>query len=100
MAAAATSKWQQADALKLPFEDASFDVVFCQFGAMFFPDRAAGYAEAGRVLRTGGCFVCTVWDRIEDNAFAAKSPAPSRIPFRKTLHGFWPARRMAIKTWR
>lgn len=63
-------EWQQADALKLPFEVASFDVVFCQFGAMFFPDRTAGYAEARRVLRPGGRFVFTVWDRIEDNAFA------------------------------
>jgi len=63
-------EWQQADALKLPFEDASFDVVFCQFGAMFFPDRTAGYAEARRVLKPGGRFVFTVWDRIEDNVFA------------------------------
>lgn len=63
-------EWQQADALKLPFEDASFDVVCCQFGAMFFPDRTAGYAEARRVLRPGGRFVFSVWDRIEENAFA------------------------------
>lgn len=35
-------EWQQADALKLPFEDASVDVVLCQFGVMFFPDRTAG----------------------------------------------------------
>ncbi len=62
--------WQQADALDLPFADASFDVVCCQFGAMFFPDRVAGYAEARRVLRPGGRFVFNVWDRIEDNAFA------------------------------
>jgi SAM-dependent methyltransferase len=60
----------RADALNLPFEDASFDVVFCQFGAMFFPDRVAGYAEARRVLRPGGRFVFSVWDRIEQNAFA------------------------------
>jgi len=63
-------EWRQADALKLPFEDASFDVVCCQFGAMFFPDRTAGYAEARRVLRPGGRFVFNVWDRIEENAFA------------------------------
>ncbi len=63
-------EWQQADALELPFEDASFDVVCCQFGAMFFPDRTAGYAEARRVLRPGGRFVFSVWDRIEENAFA------------------------------
>ena len=63
-------EWRQADALGLPFDDASFDVVCCQFGAMFFPDRVAGYAEARRVLRPGGRFVFNVWDRIEENAFA------------------------------
>jgi ubiquinone/menaquinone biosynthesis C-methylase UbiE len=62
--------WRQADALALPFEDAAFDVVCCQFGAMFFPDRVAGYAEARRVLKAGGRFVFSVWDRIEENAFA------------------------------
>ncbi len=62
--------WRQADALDLPFEDAMFDAVCCQFGAMFFPSRAAGYAEARRVLRPGGRFVFSVWDRIEENAFA------------------------------
>ena len=62
--------WQQADALALPFADAAFDVVCCQFGAMFFPNRVAGYAEARRVLRPGGRFVFSVWDRIEENAFA------------------------------
>jgi ubiquinone/menaquinone biosynthesis C-methylase UbiE len=63
-------EWRQADALALPYEDASFDVVCCQFGAMFFPNRIAGYAEAHRVLRPGGRFVFSVWDRIEENAFA------------------------------
>jgi len=63
-------EWRQADALDLPFDDASFDVVCCQFGAMFFPDRVAGYVEARRVLKPGGRFVFSVWDRIEENAFA------------------------------
>ena len=63
-------EWRQADALDLPFGDASFDVVCCQFGAMFFPDRSAGYAEARRVLKPGGRFVFSVWGRIEENAFA------------------------------
>lgn len=62
--------WRQADALALPFGDASFDVVVCQFGAMFFPDRHAGYREARRVLRPGGMFLFNVWDQIEDNEFA------------------------------
>lgn len=63
--------WRQADALALPFADASFDLVLCQFGAMFFPDRVAGYREAKRVLRPGGHFLFNVWDRIEENVFAA-----------------------------
>ncbi len=62
--------WQQADALALPFEDATFDLVCCQFGAMFFPDRTAGYREARRVLKPGGHFLFNVWDRIEENVFA------------------------------
>ncbi len=62
--------WRQADATALPFDDAAFDVVCCQFGAMFFPDRIKGYAEAKRVLRPDGAFVFNVWDRIEDNVFA------------------------------
>ena len=62
--------WQQADALKLPFEDQSFDAACCQFGVMFFPDRIAGYREARRVLKPGGCFFFNVWDGIEHNDFA------------------------------
>jgi len=56
-----------ADALALPFGDASFDVVVCQFGAMFFPDKVAGYREARRVLAPGGRFVLSVWDSLEHN---------------------------------
>ncbi|MCW5691425.1 MAG: class I SAM-dependent methyltransferase [Pseudolabrys sp.] len=62
--------WRQADALALPFDDRSFDVVVCQFGAMFFPDKVKGYREARRVLRPGGVYLFNVWDRIEENAFA------------------------------
>jgi SAM-dependent methyltransferase len=62
--------WRQADALALPFEDATFDVVCCQFGAMFFPDRSVAYREAKRVLKPGGHLLFNVWDRIEENVFA------------------------------
>ena len=62
--------WQQADALNLPFEADEFDVVCCQFGVMFFPDRTEGFREARRVLKSGGRFVFNVWDRIEENEFA------------------------------
>jgi ubiquinone/menaquinone biosynthesis C-methylase UbiE len=62
--------WRKADAQALPFEDAAFDLVCCQFGVMFFPDRPSAYREAKRVLRHGGCFLFNVWDRIEENVFA------------------------------
>jgi len=63
-------KWQQADAQTLPFESAVFDLVFCQFGAMFFGDRLSAYREAKRVLKPGGHYLFNVWDRIEENHFA------------------------------
>jgi SAM-dependent methyltransferase len=62
--------WRQADALKLPFGDGSFDVAACQFGVMFFPDRVQGFREARRVLRPGGHFLFSVWGPIADNEFA------------------------------
>jgi ubiquinone/menaquinone biosynthesis C-methylase UbiE len=62
-------RWQQADAMQLPFEDGTFDAVVCQFGVMFFPDRPKAYAEARRVLRPGGVFLFNTWDRIEENEF-------------------------------
>lgn len=63
-------EWRQADAMHLPFEDSTFDAVVCQFGAMFFPDKARAFAEAHRVLARGGVFIFSVWGRIEDNEFA------------------------------
>lgn len=62
--------WRQADAMQLPFQDEEFDAVVCQFGAMFFPDKSKAFSEARRVLKTGGVFLFSVWDRIEENEFA------------------------------
>ena len=63
-------EWRQADAMRLPFGDATFDAVVCQFGVMFFPEKAKAFAEARRVLSPGGVFIFNVWDRIEENEFA------------------------------
>jgi SAM-dependent methyltransferase len=63
-------QWRQADALALPFAGGEFDAVVCQFGAMFFPDKARAFAEARRVLRPGGVFIFSVWDAIAANEFA------------------------------
>jgi ubiquinone/menaquinone biosynthesis C-methylase UbiE len=62
--------FRQADALDLPFEDASFDLVVCQFGVMFYPDKVQGGAEALRVLRPGGRYLLAIWDAIERNALS------------------------------
>ena len=63
----ASVRFVQADALELPFSRGSFDLVVCQFGSMFFPDRVAGHAEARRVLSDGGHYILAVWDSIERN---------------------------------
>ena len=63
-------EWRQADVVQLPFQDGTFDAVVCQFGVMFFPDKAKALSEAHRVLRPGGVLIFNVWDRIEENELA------------------------------
>jgi SAM-dependent methyltransferase len=63
--------WRQADAQQLPFADAAFDLVVCQFGVMFFPDKPGAFAEARRVLAPGGLLLFNSWDRLAANEFAA-----------------------------
>ena len=46
-----------ADIRRLPFRDAEFDVVACNWVLYHLPDRARGLAELARVLRPGGRFV-------------------------------------------
>jgi SAM-dependent methyltransferase len=87
--------WRQADAMALPFADGSFDVVVCQFGVMFFPDKPTAYREAWRVLRPGGSYIFNVWDRIDANdgsqvvsdAVAALFPDNPPQFLRRTPHG-------------
>lgn len=63
--------WQQSDAQRLDFPDASFDLVVCSFGVMFFPNRRAAFAEVRRLLAPGATFLFTVWDAVEDTDFTA-----------------------------
>lgn len=63
--------WRVADATSLPFPDAAFDAVCCQFGFMFFPDKALAARELRRVLRDGGQLLLSVWGSLGDNPIAA-----------------------------
>ncbi len=87
-------RFQAADAQQLPFDDHCFDLVICQFGIMFFPDRRGANREAWRVLREEGHYLLLIWDALERNpvskaiheAVAAQFPDDppaflARIPF-------------------
>jgi ubiquinone/menaquinone biosynthesis C-methylase UbiE len=63
----ANVRFQAADAQALPFADGCFDLVVCQFGLMFMPDKVRANSEARRVLRDGGRYMLVIWDRIEHN---------------------------------
>jgi SAM-dependent methyltransferase len=100
-------EWQQADATKLSFSDGSFDAVVCQFGLMFFPDKAAGAREAFRVLKPGGRYLFNVWDAIVHNPvariahetaatfFPVDPPTFYKVPF--SLHDPEPVRALLVQ---
>ena len=84
--------------MALPFADASFDAVVCQFGVMFFPDKPKAFAETRRVLRPGGAFLFNAWDRIGENEFTDVVTTPWRCCSRTIRRASCGARRTAITT--
>lgn len=74
--------WKQADIANLTFSDASFNVVLCQFGLMFVPDRNRAFQEMRRVLINGGMLAVSVWDRIDAN--------PWGVAVHKTIEKLFP----------
>jgi ubiquinone/menaquinone biosynthesis C-methylase UbiE len=65
----AALRFQQADAVELPFEDRRFAAVTSQFGLMFVPDKARAMREALRVLRPGKRLALNVWDDLPSNPY-------------------------------
>jgi ubiquinone/menaquinone biosynthesis C-methylase UbiE len=88
--------YQAVDACELPFADRSFDVIACQYGVMFFPDKVKAMQEARRVLVPGGRYVFSVWDALEHNpipravheTLAAMFPADPPLFLAKTPYGW------------
>ncbi len=64
-------EFRQADATALPFDRGTFDVVVCQYGVMFFSNKAAAAEQVRHVLRPNGTFVFNVWASIPENPVAA-----------------------------
>ncbi len=71
--ASTTIEWLQGSVLALPFPDAAFDVVLCQLGLQFFPDRPAALREMHRVLIPGGRLALNVFGPL------ARNPAPHAL---------------------
>lgn len=61
--------WIESPAAPLPLPDASVDVVTCQQGLQFFPDKLGALAELRRVLRPSGRAGVAVWTQVEDQVF-------------------------------
>jgi SAM-dependent methyltransferase len=76
-------EWQIADACALPFANGEFDGVVCQFGLMFFPDKAGALGQMRRVSKPGSRIVVSVWGSLDENPIA-------RIAH-ETIGSFFPA---------
>jgi SAM-dependent methyltransferase len=82
--------------MQLPFDGARFDVVACQFGVMFLPDKPAGYAEVRRVLAPDGTFLFNAWSTLATHEFevafmaALERIVPADPPtfLARTPHGY------------
>lgn len=81
--------FRQADGTELPFADESFDLVACQFGVMFFPDKHRGYTEVLRVLEPGGMYLFNAWDSRQANPFSATAHAVIEAMFPDDPPGFY-----------
>ncbi|CAN5178145.1 methyltransferase domain-containing protein [soil metagenome] len=64
----AAIEWLEGNASELDLPDESFDLVLCQQGLQFFPDRAAAARGMHRVLVDGGRAVLAVWQALDRHA--------------------------------
>lgn len=64
-------EWRRGSAQDLPFADGAFDLVLCQHGLQFFPDRGRAVAEMYRVLAPGGQVAIVTWRGLDQHRFFA-----------------------------
>lgn len=81
--------FQPIDAMEIPLDDNSVDVVLCQFGVMFFPDKVQSYQEVLRILRPGGSYIFNAWDAHECNPFARVAQSVVEKAFPDDPPGFY-----------
>ena len=82
-------EFANANAMELPFENSEFDMMVCQFGVMFFPDKPASYREAARVLSAGGTYIFNVWGAMSENPFSQMAHNVSAEFFPNDPPGFY-----------
>ena len=82
-------RFEPADATNLPFADAAYDAVACQFGVMFFPDKPRAYREVHRVLAPGGHYLFNVWDSFAYNRYGELTHELLARLFPKDPPGFY-----------
>lgn len=82
-------EFKQIDATHVEFDDGSFDVVACQFGVMFFPDKDRSYSEVYRVVKPGGSYIFNVWDSWDWNPFAQITHETVEVFFPEDAPGFY-----------
>ena len=68
-AESAAIDWRESPASPLPLPDSAFDLVTCQQGLQFFPDKVGALAEMRRVVKPGGRVGVAVWTQVEDQPF-------------------------------
>jgi ubiquinone/menaquinone biosynthesis C-methylase UbiE len=90
--------FRQADAQALPFDDDRFDIVVCQFGVMFFPDRIRAFQECERVLKPGGRYLFQRMGRYRSERLCAyglqgpRNTLPQRSAALPDPYALWPSR--------
>jgi SAM-dependent methyltransferase len=80
--------WREDDAVEPDLPDAAFDLVLCQQGLQFFPDRAAALRHVRRVLRPGGRLALAVWRGLDRHPLfraLAEAEAPHLLPLGMTF---------------